>query len=107
MLQASSGDAWTLRAAVGLACKRSNVGSKAPARDETITKEQTDQGDFGIKRSGRDKSPRIFLKSSIWRRGGWGGEDVPDDDLREKHNNLVMAGTLGSLENLSTLQHSN
>jgi hypothetical protein len=33
MLQASSGDAWMLRAAVGLACKRSNVGNKAPARD--------------------------------------------------------------------------
>jgi len=65
MLQASSGDAWPMRAAVGLACKCSNVGTKAPARDETITKEQTDQGDFGIKRSGRDKSPRIFLKSSI------------------------------------------
>jgi hypothetical protein len=30
MLQASSGDAWTLGAAGGLACKRINVGSKAP-----------------------------------------------------------------------------
>jgi hypothetical protein len=39
--------------------------------------------------------------------GRSGGVDVPDDGLWEKHNNLAMAGTLGSLENLSTtLRHS-
>jgi len=54
---------------------------------------QTDQGDFGIKRSGGEKSPRIFLKTRI--EGGGDGGDVPDDGLREKLNNLAMAGTLG------------
>ncbi len=35
-----------------------------------------------------------------------GGVDVPGDGLWEKHDNLAMAGTLGSLENLSTLRHN-
>jgi len=59
------------------------------------------KADLGIKRSGGDKSPRIYSKSRTWRRGGWGGVDAPGDGLWEKHNNLAMAGTLGSLENLS------
>jgi hypothetical protein len=35
-----------------------------------------------------------------------GGVDVPGDGLWEKHDNLAMAGTPGSLENLSTLWHN-
>jgi hypothetical protein len=34
---------------------------------------QTDQTDLGMKRSGGDKSPRLYLKSRTWRRGGRGG----------------------------------
>ncbi len=47
-----------------------------------------------------------FIRKVGLEGGEVGGVDVPGDGLWEKHNNLAMAGTLGSLENLSTLRHS-
>jgi hypothetical protein len=59
---------------------------------------------------GSKEAEETNLLEFIWKVGLEGGEvggvDVPNDGLWEKHNNLVMAGTLGSLENLSTLWHS-
>jgi hypothetical protein len=44
----------------------------------------------------------FFLKVGF---EGGGETYLTMDGLREKHNNLAMAGTLGSLEKLSTLRH--
>jgi hypothetical protein len=59
---------------------------------------------------GSKEAEETNLLEFIWKVGFEGGEvggvDVPDDGLWEKHNNLAMMGTLGCLENLSTLRHS-
>jgi hypothetical protein len=59
---------------------------------------------------GSQEAEETNLLEFIWKVGFEGGEvvgvDIPDDGLWEKHNNLAMAGTLGSLDNLSTLRHS-
>jgi hypothetical protein len=62
---------------------------------------------LGSKEAEETNLLEFFLKVGFEGGGGGcgAGGDVPDDGLREKHKNLAMAGTLRSLEKLSTLRH--